>query len=405
MKCLLGRIADPCTNQKERNPMLDYGRSTRRELCALLAAPVLLAGCVATPDEDPPPPPPPPSALDGGSAPMDAGPCGGDGCIDPPGTFSLPEGGEFRLERFQDSADDSAPTLAAQAFFFKGQMPATRSVGEQMKLRDEIVGKGYACLDRRNGNYFDSGKTAEAQEIVDSRAYYDIGATATLTSTDTPAEVITLEKLVRAEDPEGAIDLSSGLEHPVLYKGDAARRIRRNTTYRPSIAGSADYPTLDLKWGETAVSEPLADPYGNGTPQIYMPSAFVMTSPTEEEFFTPGFLTFTRGQDRTLTYSAEAKPAGWPIVLPYAAFLDEEGRVQAFCIKLRGASSLDADDGELIVPYEVLEILEPNGRLVFGRMVHAVWEYAVDSSRIDMLGMESKRSPPYTIQNALPELR
>lgn len=78
--------------------------------------------------------------------------------------------------------------------------------------------------------------------------------------------------------------------------------------------------------------------------QIYMPSAFVLTSPTDEEFFTSGSLTFTRGQDLTIAH--------------------------------------------------------PNGRLIVGRLVHIGWEYGRDQARVDLIGIESKRSPPYTIVDA-----
>lgn len=380
--------------------MLDYRRATRRARCALLAAPVIFAGCLGKPDAERPP-------IDSGCIDcdrfqvIDAGPmCGALPCSPEPPSY-LAEGGEMRLERFQDSADDSAQTLAAQAFFFTGQEPGARSFGEPLRLRRELADNGYACLDRRDGDSFDSGKTAEAQAIADSRAYYDVGQAATLTSTAAPAEVIRLERFLAAEDPAGAIDPSSGLLHDVLYKGDAAQRIRRNTTYRPGIAGSVDYPALDLTWGKTSVGEELAQPQtGLGAPQIYMPSAFALTAPTEEEFFTPGFLAFTRGQDMVLTYAAEARPAGWPAILPYAYFVDGEGRAQAFCVKVPTSRGADGDDGAFVVPYEVLDIAPPSGRLVFGRMVHASWEYAVDVSRVDLIGMESKRSPPYAILDA-----
>jgi hypothetical protein len=383
--------------------MLDYRESGKRDLHALLAAAVMLAGCGGA--EEPPIDSgcidcdrffPDPCGSDGGDGCMDAGP--GD---DPP--FRLAEGGELRLERFQDSADGTVQTLAAQAFFFKGQTPPARSFGDpevDVKLREELLGKGYVCADLRAGIYFDSGKTPEAQAIVDTRSYYDVGATATLTSTVEPFEVVRLDKSLRDDDPEGATDLSPGLQHAVLYKGDPQRRIPGNMTYRPSIAGSADYPTLDLKWGQSVDGEEIADPTtGAGTPQIYMPSAFVLTSPTDEEFFTPGALTFTRGQDLTINYTFDPAPADWPNILPFFNFVDGDGKALALCIKAP-TSAAPPEDGELIVPFEVLEIVDPNGRLIVGRLVHIGWEYGRDRSRVDLIGIESKRSPPYTIVDA-----
>lgn len=379
--------------------MLAYRESPRRDLPALLAAAMMLAGCLANPEAEPPAPPPP---IDGGSAPdapLDSGPCGG--CVDPSPFWQI-EGGELRLERFQDSADDSVQTLAAQAYFFKDQRPLGRPFGGlPLTLRPDLVNKGYFCDDLRDGFYFDNGKTEEAQDIADTRTYYDVGATATLTSAEEPFEVVRLDKFLESEDPDGATDLASGLRHDVLYKGDPAQRIRRSMAYSPSIAGSADYPLLDLKWGESADGTRVSDEItGVGTPQIYMPSAFVLTSPTDEEFFTPGLLTFTRGQDLVITYTADATPADWPTLLPYARFVDDEGRVQATCMRFRGDAGGDGSvPHEFVVPYEVLEIARPNGRLVFGRMVHLAWENQLDRSRVDLIGMESKRST-YTIQGA-----
>jgi len=392
--------------------MLAHRESPRRDLHALLAAAMMLAGCLGDPEATPIDAGcidcdrflPEPCAGDAGDGCIDPVPCGGHACNGPWGPLFLGEGGELRLERFQDSADDSVQTLAAQAFFFKGQTPRARLFGEQeveVALRQEVRDKGYVCVDLRAGIYFDNGKTQEAQDIADTREYYDVGTTVTLTSTGEPFEVVRLDKFLRNEDPEGATDLSSGLQHAVLYKGNPARQIRRNTIYEPRIAGSVDYPALDLKWGQSVTGEEVADvETGNGTPQIYMPSAFVLTSPTDEEFFTPGFLTFTRGQDLVITYTGDATPAGWPTILPYANFVDGEGRVRATCLKIPTASSAEPDNGELILPHEVLAIADPAGHLVLGRLVHVAWEYGQDQSRVDLIGMESKRSPPYTIVDA-----
>jgi hypothetical protein len=380
--------------------MLAYRRSTRRELCALLAASAMLGGCLGDPKGDDPP--------------IDAGCNDCDRAIEPPPPDAGPpieppyrvEGGELRLERFQESADDSEQTLAAQAFFFKGQSPGLRLFGEVLPLRRELVDRRYTCLDRSGGISFDNGKTPEGQAIADTREYYDVGETATLTSTTAPTRVVTLERFLGADDPEGAIDPSSGLLHDVLYKGDAAQRIPRNTTYRPEIAGSVGYPALDLKWGETSVGEDLAQPEtGLGTPQIYMPSAFTLTSPTDEEFFTPGFLLLTRGQDLMFTYTFEPAPADWPSIVPYAYVVDDQGGIAVFCARFPDVIGMDSEDGEFILPQEALAIAPPTGRIVLGRLVHAVWEYEVDTTLVGLIGMESKRSPPYTLQDALPEIR
>jgi hypothetical protein len=333
----------------------------------------------------------------GGGA--DAGPdaaCVGHACGGTNTPFELAEGGEFRLERLQQNADNSMQYLASQAFFFKGQTPAARPLGlPELELVTDPALKalGYSCQDFRVGNLFDNGFTAAAQAIVDTRDYYSVGDEVTLTNVADEQDVITLSKRT---DPAEAIDLSAGLTHKILYRGPDAQDVELNTIYRPAIPGSLEYPSLDLKYGQSVAGEEMADPTtGVGTPQLYMPSAFTMTAPTEVEFYTEGFLSFTKGDDYEMTYDFEPAPEGWPTILPFIGFLNSSFQVVAFCAKGPTPAEPKPDNGEFIVPAEVLEILGDitPGPVIMGRFTHVAWEYQQDKSRLDLLGIECKLSP------------
>jgi hypothetical protein len=342
---------------------------------------------------------------DCGCAAADAGPP--DAYVEPPPPFSGGEGGELRLERFQLGPDDTDAELAAQALFFENQNPPARLLdGTVITIRAELQDQGYLCGDLSDGNNFDNGASPAAQAVVDSRDYFDVGATATLTNAGDATDVITLNRFLGEEDAAAATDRSAGLVHDILYKAPETTLVKRNATYLPDIEGSDEYSTLDLEFGQTAPGEELADPAtGEGTPQIFMPSAFTMTSPPEADFYTAGALVFTRGQDLELTYTpAEAAPAGWPSIMRFIAFVNDEGMVEASCWKIVTG---EPDDGEFTVPREVLEYVQadPGGRAVFGRMVHAAWETQPAKARLDLIGIESKVSPGFVIQDAPPARR
>jgi hypothetical protein len=320
--------------------------------------------------------------------------------------FEHPEGGELRLERFQLGPDDANAEVAAQALFFKDQIPPARSFeGTLIPLRQELVDQGHVCLDLRAGDNFGNGKSPQAQAVVDSREYYDVGATVTLTNAGDAAGVITLDRFLASEDSAAATDRSSGLVHDVLYQAPETTPVERNARYLPVIAGSVAYPALDLKYGQSATLEELAGSDGEGTPQIFMPSAFTLTSPAEADFYTDGALVFTRGQDLEITYTlAEPAPAGWPTIIPFIAFVNDGGMVEAQCLDVRLG---DPEDGRFTVPYEVLDVVQPDpgGHAVFGRMVHVAWISVPDLTRLDLIGIESKVSPAFVLQDAPPVRR
>ena len=320
--------------------------------------------------------------------------------------FPLPEGGEFRLERYQydpQGTDD----LAAQAFFFSGQTPPFRSfAGIDVPLRRELVEQGYACGDYRSGDSFDNGSSPQAQAVVDTREYLDVGATARLANLANPSDAIYLEKRLASEDPAAATDLSSNLVHDILYRGDPATVVTPRARYAPAIEGSVEYPALDLKYGQSSAGDELADPYGNGTPQIYMPGRFTMTAPAEADFYGPKSLIFTRGLDTVFYYTLSdpepvGQPGGYPTIIPFIGFVDDEGKINAYCFKVTPGT---LDDGEFIVPHEVLDLIPPaptTGYVLFGRFTHAAWEsQRVPVSRMDLLGADIRISQQWEVRDA-----
>jgi hypothetical protein len=334
-------------------------------------------------------------AIDGAAA--DA--CIGHGCEGVGSPFQLAEGGEFRLERLQ--LDDGGDFyLASQAFFFKGQEPFSRPVVIPefiVPIRPELAAQGYICVDRHSGNAFENGASPEAQAIADSRSYYDVGATVSLTNSQNSDDVITLSKT------ENNIDLSSHIMHDILYRGPDAQDVERNTTYKPAITGSQAYPLLDLKFGESAFQEELADPEtGVGDPQLYMPSRFTLTSPTEAEYFDADGMVFTKGVDTTYTYDFEPAPDGWPTIMVFSAFINAAQEVVGVCMHMPTADNPTPDTGTYTLPYEILEVVDEDepGILLLGRLTHTAWEEQLDKNRIDLIGIECKGAPTWKVQEA-----
>ena len=304
-----------------------------------------------------------------------------NGCTTNP--FTLPERGEIRLEQFQTgpSGTGDEDTVAVQAFFYSGQNPPVRPGGKVMEIRQELVDEGYLCVDYRDGNNSDNGKTPEAETILDSRDYLDVGPTMKYTNVADETEIITLEKFEGATDPAGATDGSAGLVHDIIYKGDSDTDLDLGGQYRPAIAGTPDYPALVLKYGQSVMGDELADADGNGEPLLYQPSDFQLTTPTEAEYFAPAGLTFTKGQDFLLEYDIDNPetigPGNYPTILPFVGIVSE-GAVQVYCLKGKQG---ELDDGTFKLPHEAFEIItqdpdaaDETSYMVFGRFIRVSWE-------------------------------
>jgi hypothetical protein len=335
-------------------------------------------------------PPPPPDACVGG----------GHLCQEVDSPFLLPEGGEIRLERYQLGPNDQDDGISAQAMFWKNQDPPYRGLeGTPITLRAELVALGYGCADFRDGNFFDNGSWPAAQAVADSRDYYDVGESVTITNTGNPADIVVLPKYARTDDPEGATDFSSSLVHEILYRDDGSYSVERGATYRASIPGSAEYPTLDLKYGEALTGEEMAAADGNGTPLIYMPARYTLTQPAEADYFTDGAVNIVRGQDYTIEYDvSELEPEDWPGIIAFIGF-SRDGEVDAYCTR---TFTDVAEDGKFVIPFEVQEIVASGagtGSFFFGRYTHVGWEVQQDKTRMDLLGSECKISPNWVLSD------
>lgn len=328
----------------------------------------------------------------------------GEGCVGSP--FALPEHGEFRLERFQEGPNETGEDsrLAAQAFFFTNQTPPVRPFfGTPIPIRAELAAQGYACGDYRDGVWFDNGGTPQAQAAADSRTYIDVGATATLTNVNDDNEVITLNKFQSSANPVAATDISANVVHDILYQADEDIEVSLATQYKPEVEGSAAYISLDLGFGEAALTGELADANGEGDAVIYMPSNFGITTPAN--FFDPAGQTFTKGVDFEIKYTVESPEAvgnGHPTIIPFVGFIKNR-QVQAYCSK---QTPNVIDDGTFIIPYEVFEVIdqdppadEEGSYFEFGRFTHSAWEAEnlAQPGRFDLMGINCLLSSDWEV--------
>jgi len=331
----------------------------------------------------------------------------GEGCVGSP--FALPEHGEFRVERFQEGPNVTGEDtrVAAQAFFFSNQDPPVRPFfGKAITIRPELAAQGYACADYREGFYFDNGGTPEAQAVADSRTYIDVGGSATLTNVENEDEVITLNKFESSVNPANAIDISANLTHDILYQADVDTEVSLATQYKPAVEGSSSYISLDLGFGEAALTGELADANGDGDPVIYMPSNFTITTPAN--YFDAAGLTFTKGQDFTIEYDInepEAVGDGHPTVAVFVGWIKDR-QVQAYCSKV---IPNQLDDGTFTIPYEVFEVIDADpaadderSYFEIGRFTHAAWEAQnlASPGRLDLMGINCQLSPDCVVNDA-----
>ncbi len=392
-----------------------YSPLASSSLCAagVVALAVSLTACIiiepAPAPTDPPAPidgTPRPEPIDGGvpdafPRPDADGPgCEERGdCPDTRSPFELPEGGEFRLEHMQLSAEESDDFVAAQALFFRGQSPESRSFeGDPIPLRPELTAQGYACNDYSAGDAYFSRFSPQMAAIAATREYYGAGPNVRLANAQGGDDVITMNLEFDAIDP------SALLFHDQLYLADGEDTdVTRGAEYIPSVAGSLEYPALDLIEGESITGELLVDPStGLGTPKILMPPAFTLVSPSEFEFFAEFGISFTQDEDFVIQYQTEgvSRP-GWPQVAWFVEFIDPDGLVEVQCARLR---DLTDEVGEFTIPREVFARLGTSfgildGTVVIGMLHLSAWRNVPTATRHDLIGIESKVARGYTVNS------
>ena len=308
---------------------------------------------------------------------MDAAGCTGHGCPTGENPWGLTaENGEIRLEYFKLA--DGESKLAAQAFFFKNQDPANRGFGGTPVDSPTAEAAGVSCGDLTGGVYFNNGASAEAVQILATREYIDVGPFINFTNKDDASDVIALPK------KEGVVDLSQNLQHDIIYQvDDPLLTPAFNVGYDVSFEGLGpdltDGTSVQMDWTTNNI-------------EVYMPPPFTMANPVEDAFFADG-LTFTKGQDLTLQWSLdEALNADSASPASFVGFVNAEtNQVESYCIKI-------VDDGELLVPAEILEVVSPSGNLLVGTITHVAYK-GENEGRVDVQGITCKLAG-YTIEDA-----
>jgi hypothetical protein len=321
---------------------------------------------------------------------------GGDGnIVDPPGcepgshgacgeTFSLNEGGEFRIELFQFGVDDATTTddwdVAAQAFFF--------TTDDGPRSLDGIFNDMTQCGDYRSGDNFDNGATPQAQAIVDRRTYFDVGPEVVVTPMG-GGNPITFPRRM------DAVDLSAGLTHPILYSAlkeendGLIDEIQRNAYYTLSGVGSDDgFAGLDLGSGVSAQGEEAE------LAAAYIPPNFTMTTPPEADVYGDGVAPaqiVTRGEDFRFEWTNDTPvDEGSVTNLGFIGVFNNAGGVDFYCYEPDGSTgggvTLDAT-----VSAELGEDAESeiDGYFLVGKFTHVGWEDA-NNNRFDFLGVNCK---------------
>jgi hypothetical protein len=248
--------------------------------------------------------------------------------------YTLPETGIMRTELFHvgNDADGTRQELLGSWFFaFDGQQPAARGILGPA-ITDIGTPDDFNCFDNTAHNVLVNGYSAENQAIVDTRNYYDVGPSVTITPQGGGAGI----EMARTMD--GA-DPTNQLIHDWIYLSDsdaaAAAALQRNVAYDLPVLAPDDatgFPGLDLYAG---FDVPGAQDFTDRTPSLYMPANFTMNNPTETAFYDG--LVVDRDADLIMEWAnGEAPPADAPVVAQFTAFasVDGDGRptIEYICV-------------------------------------------------------------------------
>jgi hypothetical protein len=374
--------------------MISKNRSSR--FAHGLAAAVLAVGFTAACGDDGPP------VVDPDGGPDAEQPCEGHACPPNSPTMLLGEGGDFRYELFHmgyDEEGNKIEVLGGWSFLFKGQTPAARAIlGPLVTENIEYPGEGDAyCFNQTEANYYLSGWSAKGQIIVDTREYYDVGESLSVTKDGGGPEIL----MPRHENKE---DPSTLLVHDYLYltAPEAAADLDRGVKYPlPQIGQVNEFPGLDLRGG---VNVP-ANQEWTDSPAMYFPHDFTFTSPTEEEYFAAplaanGGLQIDRSQDFTFAWDQAAQPAGFPTQVQFTGFLNADQTFQYLCITPTDGTPATRTQ---VIPSGLFS--QPDfpttGKLIHGTLTHVAWAQrdGEEEYRFDVIGVNCKFSW-YTLVDA-----
>lgn len=326
--------------------------------------------------------------------------CEGHACPPSNPVLMMPEAGLLRAELYHVGNDpgtgDRVEALGAWFFAFTGQDPAYRPVlGPRI---DALSTDTFSCFDNTGHDALVNGYSDELQTIVDSREYYDLGESLTLTGAG--GNVIEMARNQDAPDP------TNQLIHDYIYLSEptAAAALERNSSYSlPALAPDANsgFPGLDLRGGFDIPGGANYSVEGR-PPAIFMPANFTMQSPTEDAFYADpqaGGWQIDSTSDLAMEWTVDdgvETPADWPTPAQFTAFaaLDGNGRptIEYICI---GAAA----GGTHTIPQGLFEMpnFPQNGLALHATFTHTAWENpgetADDSHHFSYLAVNCNMSP------------
>ncbi|MDQ3366439.1 MAG: hypothetical protein M3680_13520 [Myxococcota bacterium] len=255
--------------------------------------------------------------------------------------INLPEGGEIRLELIGQK--DSPAELRVGGWFATEQTPATRPM-PRPPADWRKAGSGL-CADMRSNEIWPTGDPM-------SRTYADAGATLVMAgATGTP---LTLNK---AEDVEDELNNY----HKIAYLASIdPRAVTVNTEYEVQLAGGADIAAQSL---ET---------------KLYLPENFETSFPDMDA-------TVVIPHDQDFPFIWAAPPNVDAYSFAFAAFTDQIDPI-VFCI--------GPNDGSMVVPKEMIDLLPPGGTVQLGVLNHRVEPMKINGGdrRIDLVAINCKQS-------------
>jgi hypothetical protein len=317
---------------------------------------------------------------DGGTPPDDVDappdePCVGHQCPPSNPVLMSPEVGLLRAELYHFGANPDGTrneALGAWAFFFENQNPPYRSI--LGPVIDTLTPTNATCFDNRVGDALVNGYSPRNQEIMDTREYFDLGPSITI-SPAAGGEDIIMTRYTAAADGDAARDPTNQLLHKVIYKSElsAAAALQRNATYNMPVIPPDEaigFPGLDLRGG---FDIPGSQDFAERTPTLYVPPNFTLDN--EADFYAAGGFVIDPTVDLTMGWTiddGDVIAADWPTTAQFTAFasVDADGRpqIQYICV---GPSAA----GSHTIPADLFTMPDfpQSGLILQGMFAHVAW--------------------------------